>query len=244
MTNPKKVHCLFEQSGTFKNEFIKLGYEAEDYDIQNDFGETDNVVDLFNEIEKAYCYRDSIFDKFNKNDIVMAFFPCVRFEDQIIMGFKGTSFQYKNYNDEQKLQTDMKLHKELHDLYEYITMLAIVCIRGEFRTVIENPFSSQHYLTRYWAINSKVVDSDRRKDGDYFKKPSQYWFINFDPKCNILFDPIPVNTNTFNVDRVTKEDTEKAGCKDRKVLRSMISPVYANRFIRQYIVDSESINDL
>lgn len=30
-----KVHCFFEQSGTFKNEFIKLGIPAEDYDIQN-----------------------------------------------------------------------------------------------------------------------------------------------------------------------------------------------------------------
>lgn len=45
-----KVHCLFEQSGTFKNEFKKLGYEAYDYDIQNEFGETDNIVDLFAEI--------------------------------------------------------------------------------------------------------------------------------------------------------------------------------------------------
>lgn len=45
-----KVHCLFEQSGTFKNEFKKLGYDAEDYDIQDNFGETDHVIDLFNEI--------------------------------------------------------------------------------------------------------------------------------------------------------------------------------------------------
>ena len=49
-----KVHCFFEQSGTFKNEFRKLGYEAYDYDIQNNFGETYNVIDLFAEIEKAY----------------------------------------------------------------------------------------------------------------------------------------------------------------------------------------------
>ena len=48
-----KIHCFFEQSGTFKNEFIKLGYGAEDYDIQNQFGETDNVTDLFKEIEKC-----------------------------------------------------------------------------------------------------------------------------------------------------------------------------------------------
>lgn len=49
-----KVHCFFEQSGTFKNEFIKLGIPAEDYDIQNNFGETDHVIDLFGEIDRAY----------------------------------------------------------------------------------------------------------------------------------------------------------------------------------------------
>lgn len=51
MIKPTKVHCLFEQSGTFKNEFIKLGILAEDYDIQNEFGETNHVIDLFSEIE-------------------------------------------------------------------------------------------------------------------------------------------------------------------------------------------------
>lgn len=49
-----KVYCLFEQSGTFKNEFKKIGYEALDYDIQNEFGETDYQIDLFAEIEKGY----------------------------------------------------------------------------------------------------------------------------------------------------------------------------------------------
>jgi len=45
-----KAHCLFEQSGTFKNEFKKLGIEAYDYDILNDYGETDYQIDLFAEI--------------------------------------------------------------------------------------------------------------------------------------------------------------------------------------------------
>ena len=45
-----KAHCLFEQSGTFKNEFKKLGIEAYDYDILNDYGETDYQIDLFSEI--------------------------------------------------------------------------------------------------------------------------------------------------------------------------------------------------
>lgn len=44
------AHCLFEQSGTFKNEFKKLGIEAYDYDIRNDYGQTDFQVDLFEQI--------------------------------------------------------------------------------------------------------------------------------------------------------------------------------------------------
>ena len=55
---PKKVHCFFEQSGTFKNEFIKIGIDAKDYDIQNEYEQTDFVVDLFAEIETNY---DAIF---------------------------------------------------------------------------------------------------------------------------------------------------------------------------------------
>ena len=48
------IHLLFEQSGTFKKEFQKLGHKAEDYDILNDFGETDHQLDLFLEINKGY----------------------------------------------------------------------------------------------------------------------------------------------------------------------------------------------
>lgn len=56
-----KAHCLFEQSGTFKKEFIKLGIEAEDYDIRNDFGETDHVVDLFEEINRGGGWKTKHF---------------------------------------------------------------------------------------------------------------------------------------------------------------------------------------
>ena len=57
-----KVHLMFEQSGVFKNEFKKLGYEAYDYDIQNNHGETDYQIDLFKEIDNAYDGKPSLFD--------------------------------------------------------------------------------------------------------------------------------------------------------------------------------------
>ena len=74
-----KVHCFFEQSGTFKNEFIKLGIPAEDYDIQDNFGQTDHKIDLFHEIEEAYRGRQSVFDSISCDDLIMAFFPCIYF---------------------------------------------------------------------------------------------------------------------------------------------------------------------
>lgn len=83
-----KVHCFFEQSGTFKNEFIKLGIPAEDYDIQNNFCETDHVIDLFTETEKAYNNKESVFDSITKDDLVIAFFPCIYFSAVAQMNIK------------------------------------------------------------------------------------------------------------------------------------------------------------
>ena len=74
------LHCFFEQSGTFKNEAKKLGLRAYDYDIKNDFQQTDFKTDLFDAINQGYVGQKSVFDLIGKEDYVIAFFPCVRFE--------------------------------------------------------------------------------------------------------------------------------------------------------------------
>lgn len=218
-------YCFFEQSGTFKNEFKKLGYEAEDFDILNDFGETDHVIDLFCEIKKAYNNEPSLFDIISGGgkDTIIAFFPCVRFETQIIMAFKGIQRQLQDKSDEYKLEYDLKLHRELSELYELITKLAIVCLRRKIPLIIENPYKSDHYLTRYWAIEPQVIDKDRTLRGDFYMKPTQYWFINRKPSQNMIFE-----AQIFHERKVVEYQT--------KVQRSMISKDYANRFIREFIL--------
>ena len=204
-----------------------FGYEAIDYDIQNEFNETDVVIDLFREIEKAYNKEESIFDNITEKDTILAFFPCIRFEDQIQLHFRGKAFQQQKWTDEQKLEYDLKLHKELAFMYEMITKLVIVCIRKNIPLIIENPYSATHYLTKYWAIPATVIDKDRTLRGDYFQKPTQYWFINCEPKNNIILEEYSWNKHIKKNILHTKKG----------LARSLISKEYANRFIREFIVE-------
>ena len=232
------VHCLFEQSGTFKNEFEKFGIESYDYDIRNDFGETDYIIDLFTEIENGYKCENSIFDDFTQDDLIIAFFPCVRFENQINLHFRGQSYAMRKWSNKQKLLNCMKLHSELDKYYQLINKLLIICIDRNLKLILENPYSKEHYLTRYWCIKPSIIDYDRRKSGDYFKKPTQFYFLNVTPKNNTLSEPIKNNAIEIKdaIRCLTKKDCYKIGAKNVKVARSMIAPDYANSFIRRYIL--------
>ena len=226
------VHCLFEQSGTFKNEFKKLGYEAYDYDIKNSFGQTDCVIDLFSEIEAAYDRKQSIFDRITKDDLILAFFPCVRFENQIMLSFRGQKHGMESWSIRQKMEHDMKLLSEVKHMYDLVNKIFIVCMDKGLKLVMENPYSEEHFLRRYWCFQPSIIDRDRRINGDYFKKPTQYWFLNIEPKNNLVFEALDY-VPQIKSERVVKDDFGL----DRTIARSMIHPQYANRFIRQYLID-------
>lgn len=228
-------HCFFEQSGTFKNEFKKLGYKAYDYDILNDFGETDYLIDLYGEIENAFLGLSSVFDKINENDMILAFFPCIRFEEQILLYFRGEASTQKKWKMEKKLSYDLKLHDELHKLYCLITKLVIVCLRKNIKLIIENPYGSQHYLTRYWSIKPAIIDKNRHEKGDYYEKPTQYFFINCEPQNNFIFEPLQL------VKKRVINNTKKENNINHQKMRSMIHPQYANRFIREYIIEKSDL---
>lgn len=226
-----KVHCLFEQSGTFKNEFIKLGHEAYDYDIQNEFGETDYVVDLFAEIRGGYEGKPSIFDNISKDDLIMSFFPCTRFESRIPLWFRGQAQQQKNWNVEQKLEYSMNLHEELHEFYMLFSKMYFLAHKRGLQMIIENPYMQPHYLTTYWCVKPTLIDKNRQDRGDSYQKPTQYWFINRQPKQNLIFEPLDY-VEPKVIGKVKKENGVSV-----KTQRSMIHTQYANRFIREFILD-------
>lgn len=139
------------------------------------------------------------------------------------MAFRGTQHGKEKWDIVQKLEYDIKLHDELHELYVLVTKLAIVCLKRKIPLILENPYSTTHYLVKYWCIPYSILDTDRRQMGDYFMKPTQYWFIGREPSNNFIFE---------GVDIKTKKQVHHV----RTVGRSMISKDYANRFIREFIL--------
>lgn len=224
-----KVHCFFEQSGTFKNEFIKLGIQAEDYDIQNNFGETGNVIDLFNEIETAYRGGQSVFDKITKDDLVMAFFPCVYFCATSQMAFFWSCVNYRKKST--KEASDEILERSVNREYFFrlaVMMLTVAKERG-IRFIMENPWSEQTFLKANFVMPPTIVDTNRMERGDYYVKPTAYWFINCEPThgCTHQNDKKKRTIMTAKV-------ASRAGlCSEE---RSMISPDYARNFICDFII--------
>lgn len=230
-----KVWCMFEQSGTFKNEFKKLGYEAVDLDIQNNFGETDYQIDLFAEIEKAYRGgAASVWDSISCEDLVLAFFPCIYFCAPSQMNFTWGCINYRNMSVKQK--TDMILERDKNRSYFYglaIRMFAIAAERG-IRLIMENPWSENTYLKANFIFPPALVDNNRMLRGDYRVKPTAYWFLNCEPTqgISIQFDKIKEKKT-----HMTSRSSSVAGlCSEE---RSMISPDYARNFICDFIIGKE-----
>lgn len=234
-----KVHCFFEQSGTFKNEFIKLGIPAEDYDIHNNFGETDNVVDLFAEIEKGYDNQPSIFDKIGGGDLIMAFFPCIHFCDAKTMMFKGAHISMKKWTLSKIMDFNIDAAKEREKFFTLLMKLVkIVSCKG-LRMIIENPWNTSRgtYLQCNF-IKPTVIDTNRSLRGDYYVKPTAYWYIGCEPTNG---QSIQQNRDVKIVYKQRDKQFVKGQCSEQ---RSLISPNYARNFICDFILGKEQDNTL
>lgn len=232
-----KVHCFFEQSGTFKNEFKKLDYDSFDYDIQNNFNETDYVIDLFSEIESAFMGRASVFDRITKDDLILAFFPCIYFESM-----QMTYYQLTCRNNRHKPKTEQikdaieRLEKRTY-FHTLLYKLLFIAERNNLKMVIENPATKPSYLIGTQNFpNPTLIDSNRMERGDYFVKPTAYWFINFEPTHGFTRQ----NDKEQKLINRCKQGIKAGICSEE---RSMISPDYARNFICDFILGKKQ-NDV
>ena len=230
-----KVHCLFEQSGVFKNEFIKLGIKALDYDIQNKFDETDYIIDLFYQIESEYEGETSIFGSINQEDLIIAFFPCTYFSCMSQMLISYTHKNYSKYTPLEKCNAILERSKNRE--YYFSIAVKMICIAKErnLRLIMENPWSEQTFLKQNFPFKPTFIDKDRTLRGDYFVKPTAYWFINCEPTCGKTIQPRKRGKAICEI----PNDHNPGICNTE---RSIISSDYARNFICDFIIGKPQQN--
>lgn len=228
----EKAWCFFEQSRTFKKAFRKLGVPAIDVDIKNDFGETGLRIDLFKEIRAEAVKRDTIFSEIGKDDLIFAFFPCTRFSARVPLNARGEGAQMKGWSVKEKLWYSVETVQEIAENYEVLCLFVEICLKRNIRLVLENPYTQPHFLTMYFPIKPAVIDTDRSLRGDFYKKPTQYFFINCASEHNFL--------SVSGKSSATKRIETTTGCDkhSKQAMRSMISPAYAERFIGEFLLDT------
>ena len=231
-----KVHLMFEQSGVFKNEFKKLGYEAYDYDIQNNHGETDYQIDLFKEIEDAYDGNPSLFDSIRgggqDSDLIMAFFPCIYFCENNELYFTGKHMNLSRLSTKEKIETILQRSRDRQSMYELCLKLFCVCDVRNIRLIVENPYAQAHYLVNNFPYKAVLIDKNRALRGDFYKKPTQYWFLNCEPTYGKSFQMPSTHKHIAS----GKPGIKGGICSED---RSMISPDYARNFICDFILGKE-----
>ena len=229
----KTAWLFFEQSGTFKKAFKSFGIDAIDLDVLNNFGETDLQIDLFSEIEKAHNGEKSVFDKITKNDLIMAFFPCTYFSANATINMRGDAYRMSNWNLRKKIEYSKNKVAEMAHHYSLLCDFVSVCLKRGLRLIIENPYTQPHFLTQRFPLKPAFIDTDRSLRGDFFRKPTQFFFINCEPENNFVLKK-NASARKKNIENVKTD-----GVHTRQELRSMISPVYANRFIREFLLDAK-----
>lgn len=207
-----------------------MGIPAVDYDLRDNFGQTDFQIDLFEEIEKAYNNESSIFDDVKSTDLIMAFFPCIYFEALQMTYYTTECNNLKNKSDKEKFDIVINRIEQREKFYILLyKLIAVVKIRS-LRMIIENPATQPHYLLfSENFIKPTFIDNNRQRRGDYFRKPTAYWFINIER----TFGESYVKPTEIRRVQRCKSASEGGVCSEE---RSLISPLYARNFICDFIL--------
>ena len=121
---------------------------------------------------------------------------------------------------------------KFHNLLYKLTYMAE---KKGFALIIENPATKPHYLidTQNYPAPT-IIDKNRMVRGDYFRKPTAYWFIN----CNPTYGFTEQKDKKQKIVNDCKQGKKAGICSEE---RSMISPDYARNFICDFILGKEQV---
>lgn len=177
----------------------------------------------------------SVFDTISCDDLIIAFFPCIYFCETSQCAFRFWHFNYRKLTVKEMTDKILQRSKDREYFYSLAIKLCSIVKQRNLKLVMENPWSGIGYLRNNFVEDPKIIDTDRTLRGDYYKKPTAYWFINCEP-TNGCSNQKPKEVKTI---RKTKGSNKAGLCGEE---RSMISPDYARNFICDFILGKPQEN--
>lgn len=163
----------------------------------------------------------------------MAFFPCIYFCESSMMLMTFDHACYKKLNNAEKLSKIIEREENRAFFYEKLLKLCYVIEKNNLRLIIENPYTQPHYLSLTQNFPYKpYIDKNRHLRGDYFSKPTQFFFVN----CEWTIGYTEQCDKELRKVEKCKDSGIKGVCSEE---RSMISPDYARNFICDQILGIE-----
>lgn len=176
----------------------------------------------------------SIFDSITTEDLIMAFFPCIEFCDAKTMIFKGCSIIQTKWSLEKIMNENIKFARRRQWFYETLLMLVAIVSSRKLRMIIENPWNtSQSTYLQCNFIKPSVIDKNRALRGDYFVKPTAYWFIGCENTTGFSYQKNPTPKSVYK----QWDGFKHPGLCDEE--RSLIHPDYARNFICDFILGKQ-----
>ena len=136
---------------------------------------------------------------------------------------------YRSLSDLEKINKIIERTENRKEYFERLMKFVYVCIAYKIRMIFENPWSEQTYLKSNFLKVPDIVDMNRMERGDYYKKPTAYWFWNCEPTHGFTYQ----NDKEQKIIMKAKGGTKVGLCSEE---RSMISPDYARNFICDFIL--------
>lgn len=170
-----------------------------------------------------------MFDTITKDDLIVAFYPCIYFCEKSQVSFRLDMINYRALNNEQRIEKILERSKEREEFYNRLIRFIGVILRKNIRMIFENPWTQPHYLKSNFLKSPDIVDNNRMERGDYFRKPTAYWFWNCEPTHGFTEQ----NDKEQKIIGECKGGIKAGICSEE---RSMISPDYARNWICDFVL--------
>lgn len=161
--------------------------------------------------------------------MIIAFFPCIYFCAISQSNMSITAVNYRNLTMKEKLEKILQRSSNRERFFALAVKMIGVCLIKGLRIIMENPWAEQTFLKANFIQSPNVIDENRMRRGDYFVKPTAYWFFNCKNTTGFTFQ----NNKEQKVVFKAKQGKQSGICSEE---RSMISPDYARNFICDFII--------